>query len=140
MKDPIISISTDSVEKFESQIAGDTRYGADIRFLGVVRGIEADREITGIDYSCYEPMAHQMFRKLCDELAAEHANHRILIHHRIGFVAAGEPSIVIRVQTPHSAEGFELCQEYLKRIKKTVPIWKNPVYASAAAGAADEPA
>ena len=45
-----------------------------------------------------------------------------------GTVAAGEASILIRVQTAHSAEGFEISREYLRRIKETVPIWKKPVF------------
>ena len=52
-------------------------------------------------------------------------DHLALVHHKVGFVAAGEASILIRVQTAHSAEGFDLCREYLRRIKETVPIWKR---------------
>lgn len=123
-----ISISQASTDDFEARIGGDPRFGADFRFLGVVRDLEDGRKISGIDYSCYEPMANEMLRKLCEEMATEAPDHRVLIHHRIGFVAAGVPSIVIRVLTAHSGPGFELCQEYLKRIKKTVPIWKRPVF------------
>ena len=59
----------------------------------------------------------------------EHGPHRVVIQHRLGFVAAEQPSIVIRVRTKHSAESFELCHWYLKEIKTRVPIWKKPVFA-----------
>ncbi|MFT5466681.1 MAG: molybdopterin synthase catalytic subunit [Verrucomicrobiales bacterium] len=124
----MISISKESTDDFESRIGGDPRFGADFRFLGAVRDVEDGRKISGIDYSCYEPMAREMLQKICDEMMAEEPDHEVLIHHRIGFVAAGVPSIVIRVLTRHSQPGFELCREYLKRIKKTVPIWKKPVF------------
>ena len=123
-----ISISEQSVDDFETNLATDSQYGADFRFLGVVRGLEDGREITGIDYSCYLTMAERKLRELCEEMTSEHPNHRILIHHRVGFVPAGVPSIVIRVQTPHSKEGFALGQEYLARIKTSVPIWKKPIF------------
>ena len=123
------SISEQSTDDFEAAVELDSRYGADFRFLGVVRGLEDGREITGIDYSCYQTMAEGKLRELCEEMTAENLEHRVLIHHRIGFVAAGVPSIVIRVQTPHSKEGFELGREYLARVKTTVPIWKKPVFA-----------
>ena len=55
--------------------------------------------------------------------------HRVFIQHRLGFVAAEQPSIVIRVRTKHSAESFDLCRWYLKEIKTSVPIWKKPVFA-----------
>ena len=49
------------------------------------------------------------------------------IHHRLGFVPVGEAGILIRIQTAHSAEAYELSREYLRRIKTSVPIWKRPV-------------
>ena len=60
--------------------------------------------------------------------AEVHGSHRVFIQHRLGFVAAEEPSIVIRVQTKHSAAAFDVCRWYLKEIKTSVPIWKNPVW------------
>lgn len=123
-----LSISRQTTEEFEATLFCDRRYGADLRFLGVVRHLEHDQPILGIEYSCYETMAMRQLVKLWRSLSHQHPNHAAWIHHRIGFVAAGEPSILIRVQTPHSAEGFTLCETYLKSIKTTVPIWKHPVF------------
>ena len=122
------SLSNEPTDGFEHRLAEDPQHGAVIRFLGVVRDLEDGRLIRGIDYSCYDPMARQMLQQLGESMLSEHPSHRALIHHRLGFVAAGEPSIIIVVQTPHSAAGFELCREYLRRIKQSVPIWKRPVF------------
>lgn len=102
--------------------------GAEARFLGVVRGSEDSRPITGIDYSAYLPMAEKMLRELLEQGRRDHGAHRVFIQHRLGFVAAEQPSIVIQVRTKHSAEAFELCRWYLQEIKTRVPIWKKPVY------------
>ncbi len=102
--------------------------GADVQFLGTVRGEEDGRKIHGIDYSAYGAMAGSELEKLGERGQREHAAHRVEIQHRLGFVAACEPSILIRVKTRHSAEAFELCRWYLKEIKTTVPIWKRPVF------------
>lgn len=125
---PFLSISELAVEAFEQSISCDQRYGADLRFLGVVRHLENGREIRGIEYSCYQEMAEQKLEAIFEKLGKGKTEHLVWIHHRLGFVKAGEPSIVIRVQTPHSAEGFEICHEYLRQIKTTVPIWKQPVF------------
>lgn len=103
--------------------------GADVQFLGTVRGEEDGRRITGIDYSAYRPMAGKELEKLCLKAQEEHQGHRVEILHRLGFVPACEPSILIRVKTRHSAEAFDLCRWYLKEIKTTVPIWKKAVFA-----------
>lgn len=103
-----------------------------MRFLGVVRGNEEGREISGIDYSAYLPMAEKMMQELIEAGHAEHGAHEVFIQHRLGFVAAEEASIVIRVRTKHSEAAFDLCRWYLKEIKTRVPIWKNPVFVRAA--------
>ena len=102
--------------------------GAEAQFLGVVRGIEDDKTISGIDYSAYLPMAEKMLQDLVARGQREHGPHRIFIQHRLGFVAAEQPSIVIRVRTKHSAASFDLCHWSLKEIKTSVPIWKKPVF------------
>ena len=101
--------------------------GAEVQFLGVVRGEEKGEAIRGIDYSAYLPMAERMLRELVDQGSSEKGPHRVFIQHRLGFVAAEEPSIIIRVQTKHSAEAFDLCRWYLQEIKTRVPIWKKIV-------------
>lgn len=122
------SISDLRVEDFERTLSASSRHGADIRFHGVVRETEAGRLITGIDYSAYETMAEQELSKIVAELHEEEPERRIAVHHRIGFVAAGEASLLIRVQATHSADAFATCQECLRRIKTTVPVWKRVVF------------
>jgi len=103
--------------------------GAEVRFLGTVRGIEDGRPITGIDYSAYLPMAEKMLAELIEHGTRTKGPHSVFIQHRLGFVPAEEPSILIRVRSKHSAESFDLCRWYLKEVKTRVPIWKRPVFA-----------
>ncbi|MDF1849698.1 MAG: molybdenum cofactor biosynthesis protein MoaE [Verrucomicrobiales bacterium] len=122
------SITTESISEVEKRLEPSTSHGADLRFHGVVRDRENGREISGIDYSFYEDMALKELNRIGEAMTAEFPGHLALVHHKIGFVAVGEASILIRVQTAHSAEGFEISREYLRRIKETVPIWKKPVF------------
>ncbi|MCF7789639.1 MAG: molybdenum cofactor biosynthesis protein MoaE [Prosthecobacter sp.] len=102
--------------------------GAEAQFLGIVRGVEDDKAISGIDYSAYLPMAEKMLQDLVTRGQREHGSHRVFIQHRLGFVASEQPSILIQVRTKHSAESFDLCRWYLKEIKTSVPIWKRAVF------------
>ena len=106
--------------------------GAEVRFLGTVRGLEDGRPISGIDYSVYLPMAEKMLEELITQGKNEHGGHQVFIQHRLGFVAAETPSILIRVRTRHSAEAFDLCRWYLKEVKTSVPIWKKAVFGETA--------
>jgi len=103
------------------------RHGAELCFLGVVRGTEAGRPIRGIRYTAYLPMAQATLSALADEVAAEHPEALIDIHHTVGEVGAGQASVLIAVATPHSAEAFAVSQELLRRLKAEVPIWKEPL-------------
>jgi molybdopterin synthase catalytic subunit len=123
---PLILLSHEPIGLATPAFAAEE--GAECQFLGVVRGEEDGRPITGIDYSAYRPMADRELEKLCVRAQQEQGPHRVEIQHRLGFVPECEPSIVIRVKTRHSAASFDLCRWYLKEIKTTVPIWKKPVF------------
>lgn len=126
--DFVSCIGTDPISELEQQFDSSKQHGADIRFHGVVRGMENDREISAIRYSFYEDMADRELQKIGNDLTSQFPDHRAYVYHRVGEVEAGVASILIRVQTPHSAEGFSIIQEYLKRIKQSVPIWKEPLF------------
>lgn len=53
---------------------------------------------------------------------------RCSIHHRLGTVPIGEPSIVIAVSSPHRKEAFAVCEEILEEVKKKAQIWKREYY------------
>jgi molybdopterin synthase catalytic subunit len=121
-----ISISEDPVPPAPALASGE--WGADLVFLGRVRGTEDGRPISGIEYTAYRGMALLELEKIVTAMQAEHGAHPVRIHHCTGFVPTGEPSILIAVGTRHSAEAFALCAEYLRRIKTTVPVWKRAVF------------
>jgi molybdopterin synthase catalytic subunit len=102
-------------------------HGAGLQFRGVVRDTENGRPVAGLNYSAYRPMAEKKLREIAEAAALEHPEARIFIHHVVGFVAAGKPSLLIAVNARHSAEAFELCAKLLRRVKTEVPIWKEAV-------------
>ena len=103
------------------------QYGAVLIFWGVVRKIEKGEEIRGIQYSAYEELAYGLIKNLSLEAIENYGNHNAKIIHRLGFVAASEPSVVLRISSPHSKSAYELSEWYLNKIKNTLPIWKKIV-------------
>ena len=69
-----------------------------------------------------------MLRALAEELTARHGLCRVAIHHRIGRVEIGEPSVVIAVSAPHRAAALDACREAIDRLKATIPLWKKEIY------------
>ena len=50
------------------------------------------------------------------------------VHHRLGTVPVGEPSIVIAVSSPHRREAFVACELILEEVKMKAQIWKREFY------------
>jgi molybdopterin synthase catalytic subunit len=104
--------------------------GAVVDFFGVVRTIENDRIIDGIDYEAFEAMAERQLALIADDAGERFGLPLVVIHHRIGFVRAGEASLFVRVSARHRRAAFEGSSHIIERLKQSVPIWKNPVYAT----------
>src|SRR5215831_1216581 len=71
--------------------------GATVDFWGIVRKLENGHEIEGIEYEAHREMAEQQLRRIAEQAAEEFKIELVLVHHRIGFIAVGEPSLFLRV-------------------------------------------
>ena len=100
--------------------------GAMVEFWGVVRRLEDGREIEGIEYEAHRQMVEHQLRQIAEEAAEQFGLKIVIIHHRIGFIAVGEPSLFLRVASAHRGEGFRASQWIVDELKKKVPIWKWP--------------
>jgi len=105
--------------------------GAVVDFSGVVRKLEAGREIQGIEYESHARMAEHQMRLIAETAAGKFQLKRVVLYHRIGFVRAGEASLFLRVSASHRAAAFEASKWMVDELKKRVPIWKKPKFKSA---------
>jgi len=109
--------------------------GAIVDFWGVVRRLEAGREIKGIQYEAHWEMAEHQLKRIAEQAAGEFGLELVLVYHRIGFIAVGEPSLFLRVFSSHRQEGFRASQWIVNELKKKVPIWKRPRFKRAGSAA-----
>lgn len=87
------------------------------------------REVAGIDYSGYEPMAERALARIEEELADATPGLRIAIVHRLGALAVGEASVAIAASSPRRSTAQEATKLALERVKREVPVWKRERYA-----------
>lgn len=106
----------------------DVSAGAIVDFWGVVRELEDGREIEGIDYEARTSMAEHQLQQIAAAATEKFQLRKVVIHHRVGFVGAGEASLFLRVASSHRAAGFEASKWIVDELKKKVPIWKRPRY------------
>ena len=111
----------------------DPQAGAVVVFWGAVRSTEAGREITGIEYEAHRAMAEHQMRLVAESAAERFEVREVIIRHRIGFVPAAQPSVVVRVTSGHRGAAFGASQWIMDELKRMVPIWKHPVFKEPAA-------
>ena len=103
--------------------------GAVMCFEGVVRPVEDGRELVSLAYEVYEPMASRQLRNLAQALAASHTLTAVIVEHSRGVVPVGRCSFRLRIASTHRKEALEAMDLFIDRLKRDVPIWKQPVYA-----------
>jgi MoaE-MoaD fusion protein len=125
--DFLLSADPLSLDAVVREVAGPEA-GAIATFTGTVRNRSRDRDVFYLEYEAFAGMAEETMAALAAELHGRHDLCAVAIHHRVGRVEIGEPSVVIAVSAPHRAPALAACREAIDSLKGTVPLWKKEVY------------
>jgi MoaE-MoaD fusion protein len=106
----------------------DEAAGAIATFTGTVRRNSRGRTVLHLEYEAYVEMAEDVMAQLGAQLQGRYALTNVAIHHRVGRVEVGEPSVVVAVSAPHRDAALAACKEAIDTLKQTVPLWKKEVY------------
>ena len=116
-----------SLDAAVREVASDEA-GAIATFTGTVRRSSRGRTVQYLEYEAYEGMAEELMADLAETLKARHDVAEVAIHHRVGRVEIGEPSVLVAVSSAHRAAALAACKEAIDTLKETVPLWKKEVY------------
>jgi MoaE-MoaD fusion protein len=116
-----------SLDDVVAEVAAD-RAGAIATFTGTTRNRSRGRDVVRLEYEAYEGMAEAEMERIAEELRARHDIVEIAIHHRIGVVEIGQPSVMIAVSAAHRGAALAACQEAIDILKVRVPLWKKEIY------------
>ena len=116
-----------SLDAVVAEVA-DERAGAIATFTGTTRIESRGRTVRWLDYEAYAEMAEDVMAGIAAQLQARYDLLGVAIHHRVGRVGIGEPSVVIAVSAPHRADALAACKDAIDVLKESVPVWKKEVY------------
>jgi molybdopterin synthase catalytic subunit/molybdopterin converting factor small subunit len=116
-----------SLDRVVHEVATDEA-GAIATFSGTARRHSRGRVVEYLDYEAYEGMAEEMMTRLANDLRSRYDLQGVAIHHRVGRVGLGEPSVVIAVSAAHRADALAACRDAIDILKTDVPLWKKEVY------------
>lgn len=132
-----VSLTSESLE-FPGQLT-DSVSGAVVDFWGTVRETEEGQTLAGIEYEVHRAMAEHQMHLLAEKAVADFSLTEMMLRHRVGFVPSGEASLFLRVASRHRAAAFDASQWLIAELKKSVPIWKRPVFAQKDAEKSEKP-
>ena len=99
--------------------------GAVVLFVGAVRGRHQGQQVRALTYEAYEPLAVTSFERIALEVSGRLPGVVMCLHHRIGTLAVGDPSIVIAAVAAHRAEAYAASRFAIERVKQISPVWKR---------------
>lgn len=111
---------------------GHASCGATAVFVGTTREENRGQRVVRLDYEAFDAMTgpemERIFARCRAELGPD-VRARMLVAHRVGTVAVGEPSVVVAVASAHRDAAFRACRFLIDDLKRTLPVWKKEVYA-----------
>ena len=123
MKSRISRKRIDPSKALESVMDEDA--GGIVLFVGTIRNQTRGKEVKGLEYEVYRPMAERQIARLEEEIRRRWPVKSIRLIHREGRLKVGEVSVVVAVSAMHREEAFEAARYAIDRIKESFPIWKR---------------
>ena len=104
--------------------AGDP--AAQAVFVGRVRGTAMDgRPLQALELEHYPGLCEQLITAMALQLQREHAAGAILVLHRVGKLAPGEPIVLVAVQADRRGAAQRCSAALLEQLKHQAPFWKR---------------
>jgi molybdopterin synthase catalytic subunit len=102
--------------------------GAVIEFEGIVRPSEDGRDLDGLNYQTYDPMAENSLRTLSEQACERFGLIGLSVEHSRGHVPVGRRSFRLRIASAHRKEALAATDWFIDVMKRDVPIWKQPAF------------
>ena len=96
--------------------------GAIVSFTGVVRGEGGVAELW-LDH--HPTLTEQSIAVVAEEAKTRFALEALVIVHRVGGVAPGEPIVFVAAAASHRRAAFDAVDHVMDRLKTDVPFWKR---------------
>ena len=105
---------------------GDPSAGAVVLFLGTARDHSEGRiGVTHLEYEAYPGVVVEKIEDLVAVALGKWDLVAVVVEHRVGEVAVGQPSVAVAVSSAHRDAAFEAGRFLIDELKDKAPIWKK---------------
>src|SRR5271156_2563363 len=106
----------------------DRTAGAFTSFEGWVRDHNDGRQVDGLDYEVFAPLALAEGAEILEEARRKYQVTGIRAVHRHGMLAIGDCAVWVGVISAHRDEAFRACRYVIDEVKHRLPIWQKEHY------------
>jgi len=103
--------------------AGRTESGAVASFVGIARGERG--AATALELEAYPGFTEAEIGKMAAAATQRFSLDDVLVIHRHGPIAPGEPIVMVLTASAHRREAFEACDYLMDYLKSRAPFWKK---------------
>lgn len=105
--------------------AGNRRIGAIATFLGVVRDINDDTNISDLELEHYPGMTEKALQEIVDQGKERWDLLDITVIHRVGKLAPSDHIVLVITASAHRQDAFLSCEFIMDYLKTRAPFWKK---------------
>ncbi len=102
---------------------GRTETGAGGTFTGIARAEKGQTAI--LELEAYPGFTESEIGKIAEEARQRWSLDDLLVVHRIGKIAPGEPIVFVATASGHRRAAFEACDFLMDYLKSRAPFWKK---------------
>jgi len=102
---------------------GRAEVGAVASFTGLARAEAGATRI--LELEAYPGFTESEIARIADQARERFALADLLILHRIGRIAPGQPIVFVATASAHRREAFEACDFLMDYLKSRAPFWKK---------------
>lgn len=102
---------------------GRAETGAVASFTGLARGEGGATKV--LELEAYPGFTEAQIGAIAEAAKARFELHDLMIVHRIGKIAPGEPIVFVATAAAHRRAAFEACDYLMDYLKSRAPFWKK---------------
>lgn len=111
-------------------LLGQTRIGALVSFLGLMRDFNEGNQVSRLTLEHYPGMTEKALGVIAEEAASRWPLDAIRILHRVGVLEPQDPIVLVAVAASHRGPAFRACEFLIDQLKTKAPLWKKETTAT----------
>lgn len=110
--------------------SGESGIGAVASFVGYCRGAAGAAAVVALHLEAYQPFTERETTRIAHAVFEKHALQRLVVVHRVGALAPGEPIVLVAAASAHRVQAFAAVEAMMDYLKTDAPFWKREERAS----------